>query len=183
MWFFSTDHQKWGFRLDGEGTVDAAARLDVQGGWDEQGPVTESFRDSAPKISGLAPRIAAEREHIGQVAAESDRKAAQRARCAAILNCPEAALSPNLAQHLALETDMPAEAAIAALKVDAAGRRPPEPTFAELMATVPNPQISDWTESGYGNRDDEPAAKQSKIDAAWAATMEKVNAAFGWGKK
>lgn len=66
---------------------------------------------------------------------------AERARCAAIFQCKEAALRPDVAAHLAFNTDHTAKAAIDLLKVTASAASPKGGNLASRMANIPTPKV------------------------------------------
>jgi hypothetical protein len=97
----------------------------------------------------------------------SDAADAARARCAAILTAPEAAGRSRLAHHLALETRLPTDEAIAVLK--AAPREQFEalgsPRVCRLDGRVPSPNIgSDW------------AAESADANLGWQVAVQIANA-------
>jgi hypothetical protein len=71
---------------------------------------------------------------------ESDKEKAarrnERARCAAIFASEAAAARPDVAAHLAFETDMSAKAAVKMLSTFAAGPAPARTSLASRMSTV-----------------------------------------------
>lgn len=71
---------------------------------------------------------------------ESDKEKAarrnERARCAAIFASEAAASRPDMAAHLAFETDMTAKAAVKMLSTFAAGAAPARTSLASRMSTV-----------------------------------------------
>lgn len=81
---------------------------------------------------------AAEGQRVAVIAARSD----ERARVAAIIGSEDAKGREPLAQHFAFQTEMPAEAAVAALKAapKAEAAAPPN-RFEAAMAGVRNPQV------------------------------------------
>ena len=63
-------------------------------------------------------------------------RASERARCAAIFKCDAAGVRPDVAAHLAFETDMSASAAVSMLKTVAAGGTAKPAGLASRMSSV-----------------------------------------------
>lgn len=100
--------------------------------------------------------------HTGGVAEGAKQGAtAERARCGAILESKEAAGRGALAQHLAFETDMAAEGAIALL---AKSPKEAEAKASRLDGKVPSPNLSAAAPSG-----------PQDIAASWDTVVAQVN--------
>lgn len=99
---------------------------------------------------------------------------AERDRIKAIIGCEAAKTRPELAQHLAFETDMAPEAA-ASILAKAAPETGAAPTnaLAAAMARVPNPNVG----AGAGDDDKPKAPVAAKVFALRAEYAEKARAA------
>jgi hypothetical protein len=95
---------------------------------------------------------------------EKAARLAERARCAAIFRCAEAATRPDMAAHLAFNTGMGSAKAIDMLKVAAAGSAPRSRGLSSRMAEVPNPKVG--AEGGQALSPDDPKAQAAAIAAA-----------------
>ena len=73
-------------------------------------------------------------------------KVSERARCKAIFACESAGIRPDVAAHLAFETDMSSADAVAMLKTVAVGGK--SSGLASRMASVKLPNVGSGAESG-----------------------------------
>lgn len=87
----------------------------------------------------------------------------ERTRIGQILASPEAGTNPALAAHLACNTDMSADAVIAALKTSPAPAKGGKLADAIASSNLPKPGPS-------------AQPSQSTVDAGWGAAIEKANA-------
>lgn len=126
----------------------------------QQGSAPASDTAQLQQSSGTAAAPSAPAVDAAKVAA--DARAAERARVNAILGHEEAKGREKLAQHLASNTEMDAEAAIAVLKVSPKESAAPSNQFAEHMAKQGNAAVA----AGAG---DDPA----KVTAPVAANVYK----------
>ncbi|MDB5853284.1 MAG: hypothetical protein JWR22_1325 [Herminiimonas sp.] len=97
---------------------------------------------------------------------EKDKAARQseRARCAAIFACEAAGSRPDMAAHLAFNTDMTVDAATEMLKTISAGHVGKTRSLANRMAEVQTPNVG--TEAGAAPAADSPQGVAARIVAA-----------------
>lgn len=107
--------------------------------------MTKEENTPASTAAPQEPAKAAAQPQVDAAKVAADARAAERTRMNAILNSEEAKGREKLAQHLASNTDMDAEAAIALLKVSAKEQGTAAPAgnqFAEHMARQGNPRVA-----------------------------------------
>ncbi len=89
---------------------------------------------------------------------------AERARCKAIFESPSAGVRPDVAAHLAFNTNMSSKAAIAMLETVAAGGAAQPRSLAERMAKVKNTNVG--ADGGSAPGANTPAGVAAQIIAA-----------------
>lgn len=99
-------------------------------------------------------------------------RARERARCAAILLAPSAAVRPDVAAQLATQTTMPVNAAIAILNSAAAGHRKGS-TLADRMGQQQLPQVGAGNGQGAGGAGG-PASDAAALAARMSASYKKA---------
>ncbi|MFZ6690237.1 hypothetical protein [Undibacterium sp. SXout20W] len=77
-------------------------------------------------------------------------RSSERARCAAIFKCDAAGVRPDMAAHLAFETNMSSAKAISMLNVAAAGGATRSSGLASRMSTVKNPNVGSGASADPG---------------------------------
>jgi len=144
-----------------------AAYLDELSGSNDQ-------QEFAMSKENTQPGAESQQQPVDQAAIAASARQAERERMSAIMNCDEAKGKANLANHLALNTDLSVDAAKAILAAAAPEKSPeaaapakdPSP-FAAAMDASGNPNV------GAGNSDapttDDKASRASRILAAQAA--------------
>lgn len=100
-------------------------------------------------------------------------RANERARCAAIFACAEAGTRPDMAAHLAFQTDMSAQAAVEMLRVSAAGA-PRKTALAERMAQEQAPNVGSEGGEAAADANSAKAIAARIIASAAAVRGEKV---------
>ena len=137
----------------GQGDILPANRALPLGMIDQIGTEAEALALLGQMARSHGPQSAAKSKHAGgsmhqpnaegaqptvnEAAIRSQAHQSERARIAAILNHEEASGREPLARHLALETDLGAEAAVGILKTSLKAGTP----FAGMMAGVKNPDV------------------------------------------
>ncbi len=101
--------------------------------------------------------------------ARAEATAAERQRCGEILSAPEAAGRIVMACRLAFETDMPAQAAIGAMRVMPAPAPPGNPLALQQQNAAPQPNVGPAADPGKG--DDDAAASAAIINTMKAFGM------------
>lgn len=94
---------------------------------------------------------------------------AERARCKAILGAKDSKGREEMAQHLAFETDMAADAAIALLGKSPAKADAPAKSASAPRLSVPQPSVD-----AGGPQDD-----QAHVQVGWEAALASVNGSKG----
>jgi signal peptide peptidase SppA len=136
------------------------AYLDELSGSDDQDQQEQEMSEKTTQ-----PGAEGQTSAIDETAVAASARTAERERMAAILNCEEAADKPKLANHLALNTDMSAEAAKAVLAAAAPEREPKAAAedqnhFAAVMNASKHPEV------GAGGGESDPAATGAPVKAA-----------------
>lgn len=126
-------------------------------------------KDTAANPANITPEALAtaraEAETSGRATGAKEASSSERVRIAAILGSEEAKGRTDLASHLALETDMSAEAAVKMLAKapkEAAAPAAAANPFAAAMGGVANPELH----SDNGDERGGPGADQENADAA-----------------
>jgi signal peptide peptidase SppA len=105
--------------------------------------------------------ITAEQLAAATQSASAEARVAERARVKAILECDEAKGREGLAAHIAHNTDMGADAALAMLKASPKAEDKPGNAFAQAMTQQGNPDVKGETgeQAGSGNAEADEASK------------------------
>jgi signal peptide peptidase SppA len=105
--------------------------------------------------------ITAEQLAAATQTASAEARIAERQRVKAILECDEAKGREGLAAHIAHNTDMGADAALAMLKASPKAEDKPGNAFAQAMAQQGNPDVKGETgeQAGSGNAEADEASK------------------------
>ncbi len=132
---------------------------------DKKDPEDETDKDEEDEKDELEEGEEKERkeQEKAKAAAFAEGAAAERARCAAIFGSKPAASRPDMAAHLAFNTDLDAKAAVAALDAAAVGHNP-KGSLANRMTGVQVPAVG--TDGGQRPDPNSPAAQAAAIVAA-----------------
>jgi hypothetical protein len=123
-----------------ESDEDYAKRMEEEDNKQRDG---ESDADYAKRMEEKDKDVGDDDDNTDDADDEKEKAGAveERARCAAIFACSAAATRPDVAAHLAFQTDMSSAAAIGMLNTFAAGGAPAKQSLASRMANVRVPVV------------------------------------------